>query len=247
MHSVTRSPEPDFFAEIRASRSRWDDLTSSDRIRIRQALEQDFGRVCAYCERLCQPPTQYGPSINDATIDHFRPRSLCSSLWLDWLNMMYACRRCNTIKGSNWPRYDDATNSILATTEPRYIPVTEYVNPNTVQGAIPAHDFFNYDVATGEIAPSNQVPQIERSIARRTIADLDLNDSDLGENDPNHLWNQRLEQLDFVSEKLNELDDFDLKVQMMLEFMLPDKPFSGFIFAYYTRRFPALIQLTSLR
>lgn len=247
MHSVTRSPEPDFFAEIRASRRRWEDLTPSDRIRLRQALEQDFGRVCAYCERLCQPPTHNNPSPNDATIDHFRPRRRCPSLWLDWLNMMYACRRCNNIKDSSWPEPDDATNNILAATEPRYTPVSEYVNPNATQDAIPAHDFFNFDADTGEIAPSNQVSPVEWSMARSTISDIDLNDSELGENNPNHLWNQRLEQLDFVSQKLNELDDFDLKVQMMLEFTLPDKPFSGFVFAYFTRRFPALDQLLSRR
>ena len=80
-------------------------------------------------------------------------------------------------------------------------------------------------------------------MARRTIRDIDLNDSTLGEYDPRHLWNRRLHQRDLLIERLNSLDDFDLKVRTLFEFTLPDKPFSAFIFAYFTERFPMLGQL----
>ena len=59
-----------------------------------------------------------------------------------------------------------------------------------------------------------------------------MNDSERGENDASHLWNRRLRQRALLIERINRLDDFDAKVNIMLEFMLPDKPFSSFIAAY---------------
>ena len=132
---------------------------------------------------------------------------------------------------------------MLAAEDSRYTPVSEYVNPNAVDGQRSAREFFGFDVEIGEIAPAEQLDPVEWSMARRTIGDIDLNDSRLGENDPNHLWNQRLRQRDLLVQRLDALEDFDSKVQMMFEFMLPDKPFSAFIFAYFTGRFPSLGQL----
>ena len=80
-------------------------------------------------------------------------------------------------------------------------------------------------------------------MARRTIRDVDLNDSGLGPNDESHLWNLRRLQRTLLIERINGLDDFDAKLNIMLEFMLPDKPFSSFIRAYVMGRFPLLGQL----
>lgn len=163
----------------------WDALEPSDRPRIRRALERDFGQICAYCEQLCQLPTRSGESANDATIDHFRPRRRFPDLWLDWLNLIHACHRCNQAKGGSWPGYDDAEiNNRLTALNPRYTPVSEYVSPNAVNSRRPAREFFGFDVVTGEIAPAEQLDPVEWSMARRTIRDIDLNDSELGENDP---------------------------------------------------------------
>lgn len=247
MRSVPRSPEPDFFAELRAAHSQWDDLDGSDRARIRDALVQDFGTVCAYCEQPCQSPTQY-EEPNEESIDHFRPRKRFPKRWLDWLNLVYACRRCNQAKGGNWPGFDDDfINRILAAEDTRYLPVSEYVNPNAVDGQRPAGEFFAFDVETGEVLPSAQLCREEWSMARRTIRDIDLNDSSLGENNEFHLWNWRLEQRALLIERINLLDDFDAKVNIMLEFMLPDKPFSSFITAYVMGRFPLLGQILRRR
>ncbi len=76
-----------------------------------------------------------------------------------------------------------------------------------------------------------------------TIRDVDLNDSRLGENDESHLWNLRRRQRALLIERINGLDDFDAKLSIMLEFMLPDKPFSSFIRAYVMGRFPLLGQI----
>ena len=98
LHSVPRSPEPEFLAELRSAYTNWDDLDGGDRRRIRDALARDFGLVCAYCEQFCQPTqsrAQTGgeespPPPDEESIDHLRPRSLFPNLWLDWPNLIYA-------------------------------------------------------------------------------------------------------------------------------------------------------------
>ena len=198
MHSVERSPEPDFFDGLRAEYTRWDELEGDNRRRIRDALVQDFGMVCAYCEQPCQSPTLY-EEPNEESIDHFRPRNRFPERWLEWLNMVYACRRCNQAKGGSWPGISDVLiNQILAGEDSRYTAISEYVNPNAVDGQRWAGDFFAFDVGTGEIFPSAQLDRMEWSMARRTIRDIDLNDSGLGENDERHLWNRRLYQYDLL-------------------------------------------------
>ena len=241
MHSVERSPEPEFLAELRAAHSQWDGLPGDVRRRIRYALALDFGTICAYCERPCQGTTAMHEESGEETIDHFRPRNHFRDLWLDWLNLVYACRRCNQAKGGSWPGFDDdLVNQTLAGEDARYAPVSEYVNPSAVDGQRPAGEFFDFDAGTGEMLPSAQLDGTGWSMARRTIRDVDLNDSGLGENDESHLWNLRRRQRALLIERINGLDDFDAKLNIMLEFMLPDKPFSSFIRAYVMGRFPML-------
>jgi uncharacterized protein (TIGR02646 family) len=245
MHSVERSPEPDFFEELRVAYNQWDELDGGDRNRIRDALVRDFGTICAYCEQSCQSPTRY-EYPNEESIDHFRPRSpnRFPGQWLDWLNLVYACRKCNQAKGDSWPGFGDTlVNQMLTAEDSRYVPVSEYVNPSAIKAQHPAEDFFAFDAETGEMLPSSQLNGTEWSMARRTIRDVDLNDSGLGANDEAHLWNLRLRQRALLIERINGLADFDAKVNIMLEFMLPDKPFSSFISAYINGRFPLIEQV----
>lgn len=238
MRSVARSAEPDFFAALRAAHSRWDDLDGAERNRIRNALVRDFGTVCAYCQCPCTARPESDDDLNAETVDHFRPRHLFPAQWLDWPNLVYCCQRCNQAKGGKWPGHNDAVINAVLANDDRYQPVAEYVNPSAVVGQRPANEYFEFDAATGEMRPAEHLARPEWSMARRTIADLDLNDSNLGPNDDLHLWNRRLEQQYLLVDRLNILDDFDMKVNIMLEFMLPDKPFSSFITAYVLERFP---------
>ena len=96
MHSVERSSEPEFFDELREEYIHWDELDGSHRQRIRDALVQDFGTICAYCERPCQGATVTHEGHGEETIDHFRPRNRFPDLWLEWLNLVYSCRRCKS-------------------------------------------------------------------------------------------------------------------------------------------------------
>ena len=242
MHSVRRSPEPGFLAAIRQTHTRWRDLDRPTRVQVRDALARDFGRICAYCEQPCHWPTRTSNSRNEETIDHFRPRSRFPNLQFDWLNLIYACRRCNQSKDDGWPGADDPQRHRLLTAlyRPRYTAVSEYVDPNAVDGQRQAGDFFDFNFETGEIKPADELGQLEWSMALRNIRDIDLNDSTLGENDPSHLKNQRLRWRDLLIRQLDTLDDVEEKIRVMSEFMLPDKPFSGFVSAYLTDRFPAL-------
>ena len=233
MHSTRRSTEPEFFAKLRAVYTQWDDLGSPERQLIRNGLTKDFGEVCAYCEQHCYPPSR-AQRPNDESIDHFRPRHLFQSLWLDWLNLIYACRMCNQTKDDRWPgsgtSYDQLTNQYLSHAESRYSPVMEYVSPNEIEGQRPAQEFFDFDVNNGGVTPSERLVPAEWSIANRTIWDMDL--------DSNDLRNLRLTRLSWLIEELNTLENFDERVNVMFRFMLPGMPFSAFIRAYVSSRFP---------
>ena len=132
MHSVSRSPEPDYWAQLKANNQRWEDLEGPERVQIRDSLVEDFGPVCAYCERPCVSPTPTHDSPDEETVDHFRPRSLFHHLSFDWFNLIYACHRCNQSKNNQWPGNDDeSVNQALVSLFPgRYTPPHEYVNPN---------------------------------------------------------------------------------------------------------------------
>ena len=241
MHSVPRSPEPVFFPELRAAYAGWNDLDGSDRQRIRDALIQDFRLICAYCEQFCQPTQPRAqtegeetiPRPDEESVDHFRPRSIFPDLWLDWPNLIYACYRCNQSKVDSWPVEGDMKNRLLtAAHRPRYTPVSEYVNPNEETGRRPAQEFFDFDFDTGEIRPVDHLSDVEWSMARRTIDDIDLNDELTGRDpyDPDHLFNQRRYHLYLFLERVSSYPD--LSYQIMQEATLPDKPFSSFVSAY---------------
>ena len=186
-------------------------------------MARDFHGVCAYCEGL----------PDEETVDHFRPQSRFPDLTLHWLNLVYACRRCNQAKRDSWPGYDDVwTDRLLKAENPGYVPVYEYVNPNASGSSRPASEFFDYHIGTGQIKPAEELAPSDWSMARRTILDIDLNDSGLGDNDLGHLWNLRLDQRDRLVQRINEVEDPDLRAGILLEFMLPNRPFSSFIAAY---------------
>ena len=242
MRSVIRSPEPARLAELRATGKPWRDLTSQDRNAIRSALRSDFGPICSYCQQLCQPArprsqTDETPAPPDEeSIEHFRPRDKFPSLIFDWLNLIYACYRCNQMKDGKWPVADDMKTLFLTRFySPRYTPVSEYVNPNEADDLRPAQEFFDWDFETGEMMPSENLDRVDWSIARRTIFDIDLNDelSDIGPFDPNHILNQRRYLLYLFLERLIHIDDPNLRDQLIQGTRSPHQPFSEFISSYF--------------
>ena len=234
MRSVRRSREPEILNQIRGHDVLWRELGPAERNQLRRALSRDFKGICAYCGEQCAWPTESDKSLWAETIDHFRPRSRFPHLAFDWLNLIYACNRCNQAKADQWPEPDDRVSAFLAAYD-RFTPVSEYVNPNVVDGQLPAEDFFDFDMETSEIVPADGIGDLEWSTALRTISDVDLNDRTLGENDPRHLWNRRLGWLRLLIARLDAIDDVDSQVELMYAFMRPDQPFSGFVSAYFRR------------
>ena len=206
-------------------------------------MARDFGEVCGYCEQPCEETVGTG-ALNAATIDHFRPRSWFPHMQFDWSNLIYACYRCNQSKGNSWPGYDDSLiNQTLSAMYRRYTSPSEYVSPNVSPGGRLAQRFFDFDVDTGEIFPTDDLDDLEWSVARRTIRDIDLNDSELGENDPSHLMYQRRDELDQLIQRLSGLQDPEEQVVAIRSVTLPGQPFSTFMRAYLTSRFPGFTEL----
>lgn len=231
MHSVHRSAEPDFFPDLRASFSRWEDLEGCVRQRIRAVLREDFNQCCAYCERRCLESG--GESADRGTVDHFRPRSRFPEKWLFWPNLAYSCRRCNDTKGNLWPEVSDATNRRLSVIS-RFGPVSTYIDPSAVDGQRDVQELFEYyfeDDNRGQVIPSEHALPEEWSMAYRTIEDLDLN-SDYERVDT-RLPELRTDQLDYILEEIGDpVVDLDRTVAVLREYSQPHQPFSSYIAAY---------------
>ncbi len=241
MRGVKRSPEPDYLAELRASRSQWNDLDAAERRLVRGELLSDFGGCCAYCQVSCAEDVCLETEGSLGTVDHFRPRARFPDEWLAWLNLVYACRRCNDTKGNLWPEASDATNLRLSALS-RYSSAASYVNPSLVSDQRSAGEFFEYHLDSGQMTAADGLSDGEWSTAVRTIADLDLN-SDY-EAVGNRLPYLRRERLDFLITRLgNPTDDIGRTVAMLQELTRPGQPFSGFILAYANERFPLLKEL----
>ena len=176
MHSVRRSPEPAFLADVRRTYARWQDVDSPTRVQVRDALARDFGRICAYCEQPCQWPTRTGSLRNEETIDHFRPRSRFPNLQFDWLNLLYACKRCNRSQGTGAGPATTMPNTMSVscwrpyTLLPATPPVVGVRGPK--RSRRPAPEQVNSSTLTSKPArscPADQLGQVEWSMAQRSI------------------------------------------------------------------------------
>lgn len=250
MHSVQRSPEPDFWNAIRCRYDGWDELYGADgeqvrdcrrcqpepcctaylhgldgegiRRVIRDALRNDFAGICGYCEQDCAGTV--------AVIEHFRPRSSFPDEWATWLNLVYACERCDDSKGDKWPggpgEYD-----------PRY----SYVNPSLIADQKAAEEFFEYyvgidedaddDEAPGQVTPSGNLSPGEWWRANRTIEDLDLN-SDY-EPVGSRLPELRTEHLGYVLDEIGDpAADVNRTATVLREYSGHGQPFSSYVAAF---------------
>jgi 5-methylcytosine-specific restriction endonuclease McrA len=57
-------------------------------------LRDEFEFRCVYCLKR----ETWGQITSEFELDHFEPKSLNPQLALDYLNLVYACRRCNLVK-----------------------------------------------------------------------------------------------------------------------------------------------------
>lgn len=61
-------------------------------------LKQEFSARCVYCLAL-----EALRGYDAFGVDHYRPKSQFPHLETEYLNLLYACNRCNSAKGSFWP------------------------------------------------------------------------------------------------------------------------------------------------
>lgn len=262
MHGVERSPEPDYFDAIRCRYNGWDELygTAGEEVRscrgrqpapccaaylhgldgdgirqeVRNALRTDFSGICGYCEQDCTSMV--------TVIEHFRPRSMFPDEWITWVNLVYACERCDYQKSDKWP--GDAGSSDIA---------YSYINPSLVPDQHPAEGFFEYytgianptgftgdndDLIPGQIMPSTSLPAGDWWKADRTIVDLDLNSdanySVSGDERLPHLRNVYLETLIMqIESDFGDLySNIDLTRDIFRELSQPGQPFSSYVAAF---------------
>jgi 5-methylcytosine-specific restriction endonuclease McrA len=62
--------------------------------RYRPWLRDEFDFRCVYCLK----QEAWGQVTGEFEIDHFEPQSVNPQRRLDYLNLVYACRRCNGVK-----------------------------------------------------------------------------------------------------------------------------------------------------
>jgi len=63
---------------------------------FRPWLRDEFTFRCVYCLKR----ETWGQVTGDFELDHFQPQSLAPIFRLDYFNLVYACRRCNSVKQS---------------------------------------------------------------------------------------------------------------------------------------------------
>jgi len=61
---------------------------------FRPWLRDEFTFRCVYCLKR----ETWGQVTGEFELDHFQPQSLAPDLSLDYFNLVYACRRCNSVK-----------------------------------------------------------------------------------------------------------------------------------------------------
>lgn len=257
MHGVERSPEPGFFDAVRCRYDDWGELydAAGQQVRdcrgrrpqpccrahlsgldgeairreIRDALRADFSGICGYCEQDC--------SSMVTVIEHFRPRWAFPDEWATWLNLVYACERCDDSKGDKWPG-DPGDYDVCYS----------YISPSLIADQRSAEGFFEYyigidgdtddDMAPGQMMPSENLSADEWWRANRTIEDLDLNsDSNSyasGDEPLPYLRSVYIESLlvQIEVEVGDWYDDIDATASILREYSERGQPFSSYVAAF---------------
>ena len=190
MHRVDRGPEPEGLEAVRSRYTpRWVDhyrngngsKPSDSRWRdFHDDLRQVFFGLCAYCEE-----------FDKGEVDHFRPKKRSPELVYEWPNWVFACRHCNSAKGSKWPSGG-------------------YVDPCAKTKRTHPESYFTFDMLTGEILPKDGLSSGRRKKARQMIEDLKLNIFDY------HMKKRRA-QLEFISQVISNDSGDDATIAAFLK------------------------------
>ena len=198
MHSVSRATEPAILRQCRENYLDWHDLRPAESGETRAALKRDFNSLCAFCESKCS--ASGSNALNSATIEHFYPRACAvdgkdfSGKMFDWDNLLYACWRCNQMKGNLWP----VRNALFGYAE-------GFVNPNLGAYRENVQEFFTFD-NNGVIAVSDSIniTDVKYRIICDTLEILNLN-SDPITHDSNEYNAEQLRSVQRIQKEENPL------------------------------------------
>lgn len=62
-------------------------------------LREDFKYACVYCT---VHEGEFG-GFHSFHVEHFKPKSKFPELIIEYTNLLYACWKCNSLKGEDWP------------------------------------------------------------------------------------------------------------------------------------------------
>jgi len=71
----------------------------SDYRKYKPWLREDFKYACVYCSI---HEGEFG-GFHNFHVEHFKPKSKFPTLETEYINLLYACWRCNSFKGEDWP------------------------------------------------------------------------------------------------------------------------------------------------
>jgi uncharacterized protein (TIGR02646 family) len=88
---------PLLYQKVRHRRSRTPRSFGNYRL-FKRDLQAEFGAQCVYCRALDRVK-----GYETFGVDHYRPKTLYPRLALEYLNLFYACNKCNSLKRDFWP------------------------------------------------------------------------------------------------------------------------------------------------
>ena len=71
-------------------------------------LRLEFSGQCVYCRAV-----DHIKGVEAFGVDHYRPQSVFRDLATEYLNLFYACNRCNSLKRQYWPDAKDRRNDVF--------------------------------------------------------------------------------------------------------------------------------------
>ncbi|MEW6499702.1 MAG: HNH endonuclease [Cyanobacteriota bacterium] len=77
--------------------------------KFREEIRQDCQRRCVYCDI----HEMEAGGKESMTLDHLRPQKKYAALQRDPKNLLWACLKCNNLKGDDWPAYGLADGATI--------------------------------------------------------------------------------------------------------------------------------------
>lgn len=104
--------------------------------RYKPDLQIEFSAQCVYCRSLDRIK-----GYETFGVDHYRPQKDFPHLATEYLNLFYACNRCNSFKGSYWPSSQELKDGVFVPNPCEHVMFDHlrynggWINPHSDAGA----------------------------------------------------------------------------------------------------------------